>query len=211
MGNYSKASRNIVKYQGKNSSYVVRVTRDRRTIRETYSSFQDAIDARDEIEEVWRDTRQLKHSSLFQSANLRNAKDRYGQEKVELERYGNQMYYAVKCKCSKCSKTVKLHTAKQYRKFADRDRLCQSCSLSATVDKLVEIKTKNPKAYRSNRTTGIKNISYSRRHDVYVISISRSKSFFIERSKSLDDAIRIKERVLKFYDESGRLPNRDEI
>lgn len=211
MGNYSKASRNIVKYQGKNSSYVARVTRDRRTIRETYSSLQDAIKARDEIEEVWRDTHQLKHSSLFQSANFRNAKERYGQEKVELERYGNQMYYAVKCKCSKCSKTVKLHTAKQYRKFADRDRLCQSCSLSATVDKLVEIKTKNPKAYRSNRTTGIKNISYSRRHDVYVISISRSKSFFIERSRSLGDAIRIKERVLKFYDESGRLPNRDEI
>ena len=211
MGNYSKVSRNIIKYQGKNSSYVVRVTRDRRTIRETYSSFQDAIDARDEIERIWEDENQLKHSSLFQSANFRNAKERYGQEKVELERYGNQMYCAVKCKCSKCSKTVKLHTAKQYRKFADRDRLCQSCSLSATVDKLVEIKTKNPKAYRSNRTTGIKNISYSRRHDVYVISISRSKSFFIERSRSLGDAIRIKERVLKFYDESGRLPNRDEI
>ena len=52
MGNYSKVSRNIIKYQGKNSSYVVRVTRDRRTIRETYSSFQDAIDARDEIERI---------------------------------------------------------------------------------------------------------------------------------------------------------------
>ena len=211
MGNYSKVSRNIIKYQGKNLSYVVRVTRDHRTIYETYPSFQDAIDARDEIERIWKNENQLNHSSLFQSANFRNAKERYGQEKIKLERYGNQMYYSVKCKCSKCSKTVKFRTAKQYQKFADRDRLCQSCSLSATVDKFVEIKTKNPKAYRSNRTTGIKNISYDRRHDVYVISISRSKSFFIERSRSLGDAIRIKERVLKFYDESGRLPNRDEI
>ena len=211
MRNYSKASRNIVKYQGKDTKYIVSVLRDRRLIRETYSSFQDAIDARDEIESVWRKTFQLKHSSLFGSARFMNAKDRYDCDDIELRRYRNQNYYTKKCKCSKCSKTLEFRFAERYRMFVDRGNVCQSCYMYATLDQRVKAKIKNPKAYTSNLSTGIKNISYRRQYDDYRLKIIRDKSKFVKHLRSLDDAIRIKERVLKFYDESGRLPTRDEI
>lgn len=81
----------------------------------------------------------------------------------------------------------------------------------ATLDQRVKAKIKNPKAYASNLSTGIKNISYRRQYDDYRLKIIRDKSKFVKHLRSLDDAIRIKERVLKFYDESGRLPTRDEI
>ena len=209
----SKVDRNIKarRSKGRIVSCLVYFARNHQTLHETYSSFQDAIKARDEIEEVWRDTHQLKHSSLYQSGHLRNAKERYGLEEVEIEHYGNQRYYTAKCKCSKCSKIIEFRTAKRYQKFVDRGKICQSCQLSANADQRFESLNKNPKPYVSNLSTGVKNIYYSRQDDYYKITVTRDKSAFRKRSKSLEDAIRIKELVLKFYDEFGRLPSKDEI
>lgn len=211
MRNYSKVSRNIKEYQGKDTKYIVSMMRNCQKIYETHSSLQDAIRARNEIESVWRKTSQLKHSSLFQPSCFMNAKDRYGRDDIELRRYRNQTYYMKKCKCSKCSKTIEFRIAERYRTFVDRGEVCKICHMSATVAQRVEGRIKNPKAYASNLSTGIKNISYRRQYDDYTLKITRDKSKFVKSLRSLDDAIRIKERVLEFYEEFGRLPTRDEI
>lgn len=144
---------------------------------------QDAIRARDEIESVWRKTSQLKHSSLFQPACFVNAKDRYGCDDLELRRYRNQNCYTKKCKCSKCSKTLEFRIAERYRMFVDRGKVCQSCYMHATADQRVEVRNKNPKAYASNLSTGIKNISYRRQYDDYTLKITRDKSKFVKKLK----------------------------
>lgn len=211
MRNYSKVDRNIAKYQGKDTIYIVSMMRNRQKIHENHSSLQDAIRARDEIEAVWRKTSQLKHSSLFQPLYFMEAKARYGCDDIELRRYRNQNYYTKKCKCSKCSKTLEFRLVERYRMFIHRGKICQSCQLSETVDQRCEARNKNPKANTSNLSTGIKNIYYSRRYDDYELTITRNKSRFVKRLRSLDDALRMKEHVLKFFAEYHRLPARDEI
>lgn len=70
----SKIDRNIIRYQGKITSYTVVLQRRNQSISETYLTLSDAINARDEIEKVWQNERRLKHSSIFQPELLRQAK-----------------------------------------------------------------------------------------------------------------------------------------
>lgn len=203
--------RNITKYQGRNVSYKVCVMRDNRTIVETHLSLQDAIKARNEIERIWQNEKQLKHSSLFQPGHLQRAKERYDNEEVEVGCYGGQVRYIAKCKCSKCGRTSKFSKVLNYRNFVDRGRLCRSCLVVETVNERVSARNKNSNANSSNRSTGIKNISYDPCRCRYLINVRRNKQSFSERSKSLQEAIRIKDRVLEFYDNFNRLPRQNEI
>ena len=80
-----------------------------------------------------------------------------------------------------------------------------------TVNERVSARNKNSNANSSNRSTGIKNVSYDPCRCRYLINVRRSKQSFSERSKSLQEAIRIKDRVLEFYDNFNRLPRQNEI
>lgn len=211
----SKIDRNIIRYQGKITSYTVVLQRRNQSISETYLTLSDAINARDEIEKVWQNERRLKHSSIFQPELLRQAKKRlrqakryYSDEEIEIEHYQGKIRRVVKCECSKCSKIVRIKRAATYRAFVDRGRICKSCIYSKSNDKRVNARNERSRAYSTNRSTKIKNITYDRRHDRYIITISRDKSTFLSTAKSLDDAIRMKERALKLYEEFGNLPTR---
>lgn len=78
-----KVERNIDFLEGNKLPYYVRVTRNRQTIRETYDTLKEAIIARDEIEENYRATGEMKHSSIYEPGRLKLAKRRYQRDDLK--------------------------------------------------------------------------------------------------------------------------------
>lgn len=56
---------------------------------------------------------------------------------------------------------------------------------------------------RANKSTGIKNISYDRSRDSFIVTIKRNGQKVIRHVRSLDEAILTKELLLKHFDEHG--------
>ena len=63
----------------------------------------------------------------------------------------------------------------------------------------------------STNKTGHLHISFYPATNDYVIAISRKKDNFYMRTSTLQDAISLRNKVYKFYDENGRFPSREEL
>lgn len=63
----------------------------------------------------------------------------------------------------------------------------------------------------STNKTGHLHVSYYPATNDYIIAISRKKDNFYMRTSTLQDAISLRNKVYKFYDENGRFPSREEI
>lgn len=62
-----------------------------------------------------------------------------------------------------------------------------------------------------NNQLGVKNISYDQNTRRYCIGIERNGKRFRTSASTLEKAIQIKEKALKFYKDHGRLPSFNEI
>lgn len=73
------------------------------------------------------------------------------------------------------------------------------------------MKASSSKTAKSSSNSGHKNITYNSKHDTYVIDIKRSDERLQIRFKSLEDAIKIRDKIYDFFDSNGRLPYMEEI
>lgn len=78
-------------------------------------------------------------------------------------------------------------------------------------DDLCDIKNSKNRPYSTNRTTGVKNVSFNRSLNTYCVAINRKNNRIVRYANTLDKAIAIKDKILDFYKEFDRLPNVDEI
>ena len=110
----------------------------------------------------------------------------------------NKNYYKRFCHCEcSCSKeiNVQLHSV-----LNGNTKSCGHLRNECTPDgylKRIEIRNQNKQANVSNQSTGVKNISYSKRDCIYLIQITRNGQRYYDSASSLSEAIRIKERILQ--------------
>ena len=64
---------------------------------------------------------------------------------------------------------------------------------------------------QSNSKSGHKNISYNDEKRSYVVSIYRNGKFFVVMSDTLEEAIDIRDKAIKFFEEHSRLPKKSDI
>lgn len=64
---------------------------------------------------------------------------------------------------------------------------------------------------QSNSKSGHKNISYNDEKRSYVVSIYRNGKFFVAMLNTLEEAIDIRDKAIRFFEEHSRLPEKSEI
>lgn len=205
-----KVERNIEFLEGNKLPYYVRVTRNRQTIRETYDTLKEAIIARDEIEENYRTTGKMKHSSIYEPGRLKLAKLRYQRDDLKkIINVSGRSVYIINVVCKQCNREYTYRLQKYYQQFLDRGQKCQSCFAKENFDSFIDARNANDKPYSTNRSTGIKNIYFDK--SSYYVKVVRKNQKISKYAHTLNEAIAIKEHILDFYKDHDRLPTRDEV
>lgn len=211
--NYVRLERNVSYLEGNQFAYYLQVIRSDRSVGESYTTLEEAIIARDEIESNYRETNNLEHSSIYESARLRSARLRYQRDdlkKTDVYHYCNPVY-SVDATCIQCGQKQTYRYSKLYRRFVDRGECCQACFVKNRHNDLMSVRNANDKPNSTNRSTGIKNVIFDNRNSRYRVMICRKGRKFSKSSNTLEEAIKIKERALDFCEKFDRLPNVDEI
>ena len=99
--------------------------------------------------------------------------------------------YRTYCNC-RCSCNKEVETVLQYVLHGT----VRSCGHVRTENQ-VKAHNQNPNCHINNKSTGIKNISFNKQSKLYVVEIARNKVRYTERTHSLEEAIKIKERILQ--------------
>lgn len=88
-----------------------------------------------------------------------------------------------------------------------RDKALEFYKLNSRLPSQKEIGFVN----RRDRKLDMSNVTYHSSTKHYAIRIQRNNQLFRLSTKSLRDATQIRDKVLKFYDDNGRLPSKEEI
>lgn len=120
-----------------------------------------------------------------------------------LKNYGSMRL--CKCRCS-CGKVVVLrlsHVIGGEIKSCGHLRVENGKLHKANLnqEKAYETRTSKDVPLSTNKTTGIRNISWSGREQCYVISMKRHGKYFRTRAKTLKEAINEKERMIAEIEE----------
>lgn len=208
-----RIDRNINYFDNSDLPYQIAIERKDLVVCESFKSLEEAIEARNEIEQTFSSTGELKHSSLHEEGLKSLACARFGtNDVVKIESEDDSKYrYAAIAKCNECGKENMYIYVRYYKAFLNRNRLCQSCHMKTRTEEIAERLRSRKEPNSTNRTTGIKNICYDTENQIYLFNIRRNGAKYVRRFKDLDQAIDHKSEVLNFYNNYKRLPNKDEI
>lgn len=105
----------------------------------------------------------------------------------------------IECECSRCHENTMYNYLATYYDYVRADRVCTKCRYDLD--------------YQQKFSESDTNCIYECKvQDLYYrVSIDRRKKKFISYSKSLDEAIEIKNKVFAFYYEHFRLPEPEEL
>ena len=208
-----RINRNINYFDNSDLPYQIAVRRNHTVLHESFESLEDAIAARDEVEQTYNLTKELKHSSRHEDHLKLSACERFGTKNlVKIRSEDGQHYrYAALAVCDRCGYESRYISVEPYQAFLDRGNLCRSCRLKDLSIGIAANLHNRQEPYSTNRTTGIKNISFLKSKQTYLLDIVRHGSRYYEFFRDLNDAINRKSEVLNFYNNYHRLPNKDEI
>lgn len=207
-----RIDRNIRYFEDSHLPYQIRIHRDNQIANESYATYEEAVEARDEIEANYRETGKITHSSNYEYGKLKLARSRYRSDDLKkIETSSGKIVFAIETVCRQCSRKLTYRHSGSYQRFLDRGQICRSCFAKDRYNELLDIRYSTDEPYRNNCSTGVKNISFDKRLSKYRVDVTRSKSRFTRFADTLDEAIAIKEYVLDFYKRSNRLPEFNEI
>lgn len=207
-----RVEENIRFLEGHPLPYRMRIERDHQIIRESYDSLEEAIAARDEIKSNYLETGQIKHSSIYEWGHLKLARRKYRSNDLKrLVIASGKSFYSIDTVCKKCGRRKTYRWSGSYQRFLDRGQKCKSCFSKDQNSNRLDVRNSNNNCNSTNRTTGIKNISFNKNFSKYCVNIARRKNRFYLYTDTLNEAIAIKERILDFYEKHDRLPTHDEI
>ena len=207
-----RIERNIDFFEDSLLPYQVRVIRMNQNVSESYATYEEAVAARDEIEANFLETKELTHSSTYESGRYKNARSKYQSDDIKktIDRYG-EPHYSIETVCKQCNSRHTYITHTHYKNFFNRGRRCCACYMKVRAHELTKMRHDSDKAYANNRSTGIKNINFIEDKEKYRVAIERDGSRSIRFTKTLNEALAIKERILDFYEQFDRLPTRAEV
>lgn len=191
------------------SSYQIRIIRkvndEKVSIIETYLSLDDAIAQRDAILAHYESTGKLEHLTSKLERRRMNAVVRFDTDDIVMlpiaDTY-DQVMFVKRMSCEDCGTDI---SRSHYFMKAKKCIKCSNVRDSEHQKKVIDARNRRQLCNKNN-SLGVKNISYNKFNDFYEVSIERNGKRFRAAVKSLNEAIRIKEDVLSFFKEYGRLP-----
>ena len=113
---------------------------------------------------------------------------------IDIETIGKRHYFKCLCDCGK----TKLY--KPFDVFSKRIKSCghlEGWALREKNEDLKEIQRQMDNPLSTNKSTGIKNISYNKAKHAYDVEVFRKGRRYRKRLKNLDDALEYKKALLE--------------
>lgn len=201
-------------YRTPNDTFAVRIVRktdeEYATVTEIYSTVEEAIAARDAILRNFESTKDLQNSNDKHARRLARAIKRFGTEdivEIKANEVSDRTLFVKRAECEICRTDI---SRSHY--FMNSTK-CIKCNLGKGSEhqRLILQKRIDRVEANKNNSIGVKNISYDQNTRRYCIGIERNGKRFRTSASTLEKAIQIKEKVLKFYKDYDRLPSFNEI
>lgn len=201
-------------YRTPNDTFAVRIVRkigeEYATVTEIYSTLEEAIAARDKILRNFEENKDLQHSKNKSERRLTRAIKRFGTEdivEIKANEISDRTLFVKRAECEICGTDI---SRSHY--FMNSTK-CIKCNLGKGSEhqRLILQKRIDRVESNKNNSIGIKNISYDQNTRRYCIGIERNGKRFRTSASTLEKAIQIKEKALKFYKDHGHLPSFNEI
>lgn len=190
-------------------SYQIRIIRkvndEKVSIIETYLSLDDAIAQRDAILAHYESTDKLEHLTSKLDRRRMNAVVRFGTDDIVMPPIADtydRVMFVKRMSCEDCGTDI---SRSHYFMKAKKCIKCSNVRDSEHQKKVVDARNRRQLCNKNN-SLGVKNIYHNKFNDFYEVSIERNGERFRAAVKSLNEAIQIKENVLSFFEEYGRLP-----
>lgn len=207
-----RIDRNIQFFEDSQLRYQLRIHCNHQMINESYATYDEAVKARDEIEANYRETGELAHSSSYVDGKVKLARSRYQSDDLrKTTNSSGQTTFSIDTVCKQCNRKHTYRMSKDYHQFLDRGQRCRSCLVRNRYDDMLDIRYSIDEPYRSNLSTGVKNVSFNKARSKYRVDIVRRGVRVTRFADTLNEAIAIKERILDFYKDHDRLPTHDEV
>ena len=102
------------------------------------------------------------------------------------------------CRCS-CGKEVTVylqHVLREQTKSCGhlQKESARKHSVNLNQEKAYKARTSHNKPIVTNKTTGIRNISWSKKEQKFIVSLKRHGKYFKGRAETLDEAVQLKEQ-----------------
>lgn len=211
-----------ITYREDLNDYFVQLLRNRKQFNQAFNTLEEAIDARDRAIQFYEEFLRLPSAKEL---GLRRREHRRKSNRL------NERYISLDNQCSKRRYRLAITKRGAYfsKNFATleeaieiRARLLQ---FFKEYDRLpsrkeqeelfgLKFKPSTRKHHRkhtySKSNTGQLHITFNKPCDRYQIQIVRQQQRFSAVSRSLEEAIAIRDEALKFYEDHGRLPSKSE-
>lgn len=220
MTRFANTRQKNITYREDLNDYFVQIFRDRKKFSQAFNTLEEAIDARDKAIQFYEEFRRLPSSKELglKRREHRRQHNRLRERHISLEKkYRNRPYrlsitkhgvYFVK-NFETLEDAVK--TRDEVLKFFNKfDRLPNREEQEELFGLKFKSRRNRSDLKHAKSNTGLMNITFNKSYNRYQIQLTRQQQKFSEISHSLEEAIAIRDEVLKFYKDHGRLPSKSE-
>lgn len=220
MTRFANTGHKNITYREDLNDYFVQIFRDRKKFSQAFNTLEEAIDARDKAIQFYEEFRRLPSAKEIglRRREHRRQPNRLRERYISLEKkYRHRPYrlsitkhgvYFVK-NFETLEDAVKTRD-EVLRFFNGFDRLPNREEQETMFNINHKRREKHTDLKRSNSNTRQMNITFNKSYNRYQIQLTRQQQKFSEISYSLEEAIAIRDEVLKFYKDHGRLPSKTE-
>ena len=209
-----------VTYREDLNDYFVQIFRDRKKFSQAFNTLEEAIDARDKAIQFYEEFRRLpsaKEIGLIRREHRRQP-DRLRERYISLEKKYRKNPYRLSITKHGVYFVKNFETLEDAIKSRDEvleffnefDRLPNREEQESLFNIKFKRRENHTNLKRSNSNTRQMNITFNKSYNRYQIQLTRQQQKFSEISYSLEEAIAIRDEVLKFYKDYGRLPSKTE-
>ena len=209
-----------ITYREDLDDYFVQIFSDRKKFSQAFNTLEEAIDVRDKAIQFYDEFRRIPSSKELglKRREHRREDGRLHERYISLEKKYRKNPYRL---------SMTKHGVYFVKNFATleeaietRDKLLQFFKEFDRLpnreeqETLFDIKFKSRRNHsdlkHAKSNTGLMNITFNRAFNRYQIQLTRNRAKFSEISHSLEEAIAIRDKVLKFSKDHGRLPSKTE-
>lgn len=213
----SKTGHTNVIYREKTNDYLVSILRYGKGFHRAFNTLEEAIEIRDKVLDFYRvhgemptiqDLGLKRREPRLKDAENRekyiSSKDVYGRRPYRVSITKDRVYFvqnfATLEEAIKCRDEV-LEFYNSFDRLPNREE----------QEELFGVKMKerhNVDMSNCKSNTNTRNISFDKYFNRYQIQLTRKNAKFSAVSRTLEESIAIRDNVLRFYDENGRLPTK---
>ena len=222
MTNLANTGHKNITYREKLNDYFVQLLRNRKQFNQAFNTLEEAIEVRDKAIQFYEEFLRLpsaKELGLRRREHRRKS-NRLNERYISIEKKNRTRPYqlcVIKHGAYFSKNFATLEEAIEIRArllqfFKEYDRLPSR----KEQEELFGLKFK-PRTHKHHRkhtysksNTGQLHITFNKPYDRYQIQIVRQQQRFSAVSRSLEEAIAIRDEALKFYEDHGRLPSKSE-